>query len=188
MALARLQKNLVYRFYLASPLAFANWQTPTIAELNANPTNDPNGLIFNLTCALNQDGTQFDLDDPELDDTLTFCQEAGNGEVAERSATIVYEFEESKQRWLTAATATAAVGFNTATLAKSLLSWRGIEYFAILSVGKQDDAPFALNDRIKMAEVSTDWSVPVLGTGDNIRWNQAFAKRSRLNWNYKIAA
>lgn len=188
MALARLTKDRVYRFYLASPLAFANWQAPTIAELNANPTNNPNGLIFNLTCALTTDGTQFDLDDPELDDSLTFCQEAGNGEVTERSATVVFEFNEAKQRWAPATTATAGVGFNTATLAKSLLSWRGVEYFAILSVGKQDDAPFAVGDRIKVAEVATDWSVPVVGTGDTIRWQQTFAKRSRLNWNYKLAA
>lgn len=186
MALRRLQRDEVYRFYLASPLAFANWQTPTPAEMNANPTNDPDGLIFNLTCALNTDGTQFDLDDPELDDSLTFCQSAGNSEVLSRSATIVYEYEESKARWLNAATPTAINGFNTATLAKSLLSWRGVDYFAILSVGEAEDQAFAAGDRVKMAEVSTDWAVPVAGTAENIRWSQTFAKRSSLNWNYEL--
>lgn len=44
MALKRLQKDEVYRFYLASKLAFEDWENPTTAELNANPTNDPNGL------------------------------------------------------------------------------------------------------------------------------------------------
>lgn len=186
MTLARLQKDEVYRFYLASPLAFADWENPTPAELNANPTNDPNGLIFNLTCALNTDGTQFDLDDPELDDTLTFCQTAGNGEVTSRSATIVYETELSKDRWDDADSKLAADGFNTANLAFSLLAWRGIDYFAILSVGKGPDVAFATGDRIKMAEVSTDWGVPVFGTGENIRLSQTFAKRSRLNWNYEL--
>jgi hypothetical protein len=188
MALKRLQRDEVYRLYLAHPLAFANWQTPTAAELNANPTNNPHGLIFNLTCALNTDGTQFDLDDPELDDSLTFCQTAGDSTVSSRSATIVYEFEESKTRWTPASSTSAANGFNTATLAKSLLAWRGVEYYAILSVGKSETAPFAVADRVKMAQVATDWAVPVLGTGENIRWSQTFAKRSNLNWNYKIAA
>ena len=63
MALKRLQRDEVYRFYLASPLAFADWENPTTAELNANPTNDPNGLIFNLSCALDTDTSQFDLDE-----------------------------------------------------------------------------------------------------------------------------
>ena len=61
MPVDRLQADQVYRFYLAHRLAFANWQTPTIAELNANSTNAPSGLIWNLTCALNTDGTTFDL-------------------------------------------------------------------------------------------------------------------------------
>lgn len=187
MALQRLQADEVYRWYLAHPLAFANWQTPTIAELNANPTNDPNGLIYNLTCAITVDDSQFDLDDPELDESLTFCQTAGNGEVMNRSATIVYGVQGAKERWTNAAS-TAAPGFNTATLAKSLLLWRGIEYYAILSVGKADDAPFAANDRIKMAQVSTDWAVPTSGTGENIRFVQNFAGRSNLNWNYTLPA
>lgn len=188
MALKRLQRDEVYRFYLASPFAFANWQAPTVAELNANPTNSPHGLIFNLTCALNTEGTEFNLDDPELDDSLTFCQTAGDSSVSSRSASIVFEYEEAKARWTPASSTSAANGFNTATLAKSLLSWRGIEYYAILSVGKSDSAPFAVNDRIKMAQVATDWAVPVTGTGDNIRWSQTFAKRSNLNWNYKLLA
>jgi hypothetical protein len=184
MALRRLQRDEVYRFYLAHPLAFADWENPTVDELNANPTNDPDGLIFNLTCALNTDGTQFDLDDPELDESLTFCQTAGNAEVLSRSATIVFEYEESRERW---APASGTTGLNSATLAKSLLSWRGVDYFAILSVGRGEDEPFEAGDRIKMAEVSTDWAVPVSGTGENIRWSQTFAKRTRLNWNYELA-
>jgi len=188
MALKRLQRDEVYRFYLASPLAFADWEHPTSAELNANPSNLPDGLIFNLTCALNTDGTQFDLDDPELDDSLTFCQSAGNGEVSSRSATVVFESEMSKVRWDPASSVLPADGFNVANLAFSLLAYRGIEYYAILSVGEGPDAPFAPGDRIKMAQVSTDWGVPVMGTGENIRLSQTFAKRSNLNWNYELAS
>lgn len=188
MSLRRLHADEVYRFYLASPLAFADWENPTTAELNANPTNNPHGLIFNLTCALNQEDTQFDLDDPDLDESLTFCQSAGNSEVSSRSATIVFTAERSKERWTPASSILAADGYNTANLAFSLLAWRGIDYFAILSVGKDPDAAFAVDDRIKMAEVSTDWGIDLSGTGENLRIQQTFAKRSRLAWNYRLAA
>jgi hypothetical protein len=188
MSLRRLQRDEAYRFYLASPLAFANWQTPTAAELNANPTNNPNGLLFNLTCALSQEDTQFDLDDPDLDESLTFCQSAGNTEVYSRSATVVFTAERAKQRWTPATSTSAVNGFNTANLAFSLLAWRGIDYFAILSVGADPDAPFAIDDRVKMAEVSTDWGLDLSGTGESIRLQQTFAKRSKLNWNFRITA
>ena len=49
MALARLNSDEVYRFYLASPFAFTDWENPTAAEFNANPTNDPGGEIWNIT-------------------------------------------------------------------------------------------------------------------------------------------
>lgn len=188
MALRRLTADQVYRFYLASPLAFADWQNPTVAELNANPTNDPSGLIWNVTCSLNTDGTQFDLDDPELDETLTFCQTAGNGEVTSRSATVVYEMVMAKERWTDASSTAEVDGFNNSTLTQSLISWRGVEYFAIMSVGKGEEEPFEVGDRIKMAEVATDWAVPTFGTGETVRLSQTFASRSRLNWNYELTA
>ena len=197
MALKRLAKDEVYRLGLASPLAFDTWEQPTVAEMNAwnsGPVfNDPSGLIWNLSCALNTDGTQFDLDDPDLDDSLTFCQTAGNGEVMTENATVVYEFERSKGRWLNAASTTvpadpAADGFNTANLALSLMAWRGVEYFAILSVGEAPDAPFTAGDRIKMAYVVTDHGVDEIGTGENTRMTQTFGARGRVNWNKTLTA
>ncbi len=188
MALQRLSRDQVYRFYLAHPLAFADWENPTAAEMNANSSNDPSGLIFNLTCALNQDGTTFSLGDPELDESLSFCQSAGNQERMSENPDIVFEFFRSLLPWDDADSVLAADGFNSANLAFSLLAWRGIDYFAILSVGEDEDEPFDAGDRIKMAEVSTDWGMDVLGTGENIRMNQTFANRSRVNWNYEIAA
>lgn len=188
MVVRRLKEDQVFRFYLASPLAFADWKNLTVDELNANPTNDPNGLIWNLTCALNTDGTTFDLDDPELDESLTFCQDAGNGEPTEYSATIEYQWARSKERWMDAASTAAADGFNVSTLTDSLLRWRGIDYFAILSKGETPDTPFAIGHEIKMAEVSTDWAIDDASTGGNVNTTQTFAKRSRLNWNHTVAA
>lgn len=188
MALKRLQKDEVYRFYLASKLAFEDWENPTVAELNANPTNDPNGLIWNLSCALDTDTTQFDLDEPDSDDSLTFCQSSGNQEPTEYAATVVYGVQLAKERWTDASSTLAADGFNTSTLAQSLLTWRGVEYFAILSVGEDVDAPFAVGHRIKMAEVATDHGIVEGGSGEMLKLTQTFAKRSQLAWNIPVAA
>lgn len=188
MVVRRLKKDQVFRFYLAHPLAFADWKNPTSAELNANPTNDPDGLIFNLTCALNTDGTQFDLDDPDMDETLTFCQDAGNGEPTEYSASIIYQWARAQERWLDASSKLATDGFNVSTLADSLLRWRGVDYFAIMSKGEGPDEQFAPGHEIKLAEVSTDWAIDDASTGGNVSSTQTFAKRSRLNWNYTLTA
>lgn len=188
MSLRRLQKDEVYRFVLASKLAFEDWQNPTEAEMNQNPTNDPNGLLWNLSCALDTDTSQFDLDEPDSDDSLTFCQSAGNQEPTEYSATIVFGVQLAKERWLDAGSTLAVDGFNTSTLAQSLLTWRGIEYFAILSVGKDVDAPFAAGDPFKLAEVATDYGIVEGGSGETLKLTQTFAKRSSLAWNRRIAA
>lgn len=175
MALERLQGR-VYRWYLASPLAFADWTDPQAAELNANPTNDPNGLIWNLSCALNVDGSSYDIADSELDDSLTFCQEAGDSSITSRNAEIVFESERSDTPWVGAA-ATEGNGFDTANLAFSLLAWRGIEYFAILAIGEEPEDPFVIDDELYIARVVTDHGSDEMGTGENIRLAQNFAFR-----------
>lgn len=190
MALERLTSDQAYRWRIAHRLAFADWENPTVAELNANSDNsDPNALIINPTCALSQDGSQFDLDDPELDETLSFCQSAGSGEVLTRSATVVFEYFDSAARWLDATSTAAVDGYNSATLTHSWLAWRGLsDVFAILSVGPDQDAPFAVGDRIKMAEFATDYAIPNVATGTPRTWTQTTASRSDINWNYELAS
>ena len=188
MALKRLSDDEVYRFLFAAPNAFANFETPTTAELNVAFTPAPANLVHNLTCALNQDGSQFDLDDSERDETLTFCQIAGDSTEVSRSASIVFQYEMAKKRWTPASSVLAADGFNTANLAHSLLAWRGIEGYAVMSIGKASDQTFAVGDRLKIAQVSTDVAIPEIGTGENVRWTQTFAKRTDLNWNYTLAS
>lgn len=183
MALKRLQ-GLVHRIGIAHPLAFEDWQNPTIDELNSNPTNDPSGLVFNLSCALNTDGTTFDLGDPETDDSLTFCQVAGTSPILSHNPEIVFEAERSKNRWLVSDPATEDV----ANLAFSLLAWRDVEYFAWMSVGEAPEAPFAEGHRIKLARVATDIGVDVTGSGENIRLQQNFLARGDVNWNFRLTA
>lgn len=185
---ARLKDDNVYRWILAHRSAFADPSAPTTTELNAAFDNDPNGVIFNVTCAVDQAGSQFDLDDPELDDSLTFCQVSGNSEVSSRSATVVIAMPMSAQRWDDASSTQAADGFNSSTLLQSLITWPGVEYIAILSVGETPDTQFKVGDRVKMAEVATDYATVDIGNGQNVGLVQNFAKRSFLNWNYELVA
>lgn len=189
MAIRRLTADTVYRFYLYSPLAFADWRNPTAAELNANPTNDPNGLGWNLTCAISVNDSTHETDDPERDDSLTFCQDSSAmGAVISRGANIVWSFFLAEERWLDASSTLESDGFNTSTLAQSLLTWRGHEYFALMSVGKDPDAPFAVGDEIKMARVVTDYGVLEGGTGEKRRMTASFGDRGDLAWNVAIAS
>jgi hypothetical protein len=189
VALARLKRDTVYRFGLAFPRAFADWTNPLSGEFNANPTNDPNGLIFNLSCALSVDGSTFDLGEPELDDSLSFCQTAGDTTRMAENPEILFEIFRSRQPWTNASSTLASAGFNSANLALSLLAYRDVEYFAYLSIGEDEDEPFAPGHRVKMARVSTDWGVDVIGTGEPVRMSNDFANRGGdLLWNYELQA
>lgn len=186
--LPALKDDNVYRFMLLDPSAVEDITAITDDELNANSTNDPSGLLWNITCALDTASTTFDLDASERDDSTTFCQIAGDSERMSESATIVFGFNEAKERWLDASSVLEADGFNTATLAKSLLQHRGQVYYALMSIGKAHDAPFAPGDQYKLAEVSTDWLVAEDSTGSNRILSQAFAFQSDLAWNYTVQA
>ena len=166
-------KGPATRWLVAAKEAFADWENPTAAELNARV-----GLVHNITCAVNQDGSTFDLGDPDTDDSLTFCQRAGAVNSTTRNPDIVIEVETSKVKNVV----------NTANTAHRLLRWPGVEYFFMMSVGEKPDAPIAVGDIIKMASGETDWGVPVAGTGENIRLSQTPMSRSDINWNYKLVA
>lgn len=187
MANTRLYNNNpkpVTRFVLASKRAFANWQAPTVAELNANPTNNPHGLIWNLTCAISQDDTTHDLGDSDTDDELSFCQVAGAENPSTKQADIQWTIFRDQNAWVTTDTNSESV----ANLAFSLLAWRGIEYFAIASVGKAYDQPFEVGDQLKMAEVATDYITDVIEAGSSVKGTQSFLARGSILWNYSIAS
>lgn len=174
----------VVRFVLAHPLAFADWKNPTSAELNANLTNDPAGLVWNITCAVSQDDTTHDLGDSDTDDSLSFCQVAGDFNPVTYNPDILWSIFRDAKQWKVSDSTTESV----ANLAFSLLSHRGVEYFAIASVGEAYDEPFAPGQRVKMARVETDFIADVLGSGATVRGNQDFAARGDLNWNYELVA
>lgn len=176
----------VVRFILASRLAFEDWTKPTVAEMNAWMTgpvqNDPNGLIWNLTCAIAQDGTTHDLAESETDEELSFCQVAGAVNPTTRNVDIQWNIFRDEKPWVISDPTTESV----ANLAFSLLAWRGVEYFAIASVGKAFDQPFAVGDKIKLAGVATDFLADEVSSGETVKGLGNFLGRGDIRWNYTL--
>ena len=171
MANTRLYRENV-TFLLAHPEAFADRTAPTAAELNNED------LVHNITCALNEDGTEFTLGDSDTDDSLTFCSKAGISTPTFYNPTVAMEaFRDADVE--------ANGVFNEAF---DLLAWPDVEYIAILRVGQDSDTAFAAGDRIKMVGVKTDYGTEVAASGENVRINQAFLNNDFVNWNYEVAA
>jgi hypothetical protein len=171
MATTRLYRENV-TFLLARPEAFADATAPTAAELNNTD------LVFNITCALNEDGTEFTLGDSDTDDSITFCDKAGVSSPTFFNPTVVFEAFRD-------ADVDATGVFNEAF---DLIAFPDIEYIAVLRVGERSDTAFAAGDRIKMVGVKTDYGTDVVGNGENTRINQAFLNNDFINWNYEVDA
>lgn len=170
MANERLYRENIL-FALAEPEAFADRNAPTAAELNGP-------LVYNVTCALWEDETEFTLGDPDTDDGLTFCSKAGIATPTFDNPTVVFSA-------LLDADRTADGVFNGT---RERIEHPDREYIAILRIGKDSDVAFAADDRIKMAAVSTDIGVPVLSNGENARITQNFLNRGWVNWNHTVGS
>lgn len=171
MANVRLYRENV-TFALALPEAFADWEAPTAAELNNTD------LVYNITCALNEDGTSFDLGDSDTDDSLSFCQAAGSISPTFFNPEVIFEAFRSQD----------PTASNTANEAFALMAFPDIEYLAVLRVGNESDVNFATGDRVSLVRVKTDLPVDIAGAGENIRIQNNFLSQGDVNWNYEIAA
>lgn len=171
MANERLYRESI-TFLLAEPEAFADRTAPTAAELN-NAT-----LVFNITCALWEDDTEFTLGDPDTDDGLSFCDAAGYSTPTFDNPSVIYSALRDADR-------TATGVFNGAF---ERLAFPDREYVAVLRIGPDSDSTFAVGQIVKMVSVKTDFPVDTLTNGENARVTQNFLPNGFVNWNYEIAA
>ena len=162
------------RWFLAGPNALT-FSAPTSAEFAAGLAD---GTIVELTCALSQDATEFNKDDSDTDDSLSFCQIAGAEDPTFHNATAVLEAFRSKDE----------LDDNTATTAFEWLAWPDIEYIVVKSVGEEPGVAVGVGDRLKMGRFKTDYPVDVFGSGENIRISNSMLFQGDLNWNYKVVA
>ena len=165
-------------FWLAEPEAFADRNAPTAAELN----NDD--LVYNVTCALWEDDTEFTLGDPDTDDGYTFCSQAGEQNPTFDNPTVVMSALRDKTR--ESDTTSCASGVFNGTFER--LAWSDRGYIAIMRVGHDSDVSFAQGQDIRMVQVKTDLPVDVTSNGENARIQNTMLPQGWLNWNYSIAA
>jgi hypothetical protein len=158
------------RFDLAAPEAFANPADPQIAELN-NAT-----LVWNITCALDEDGTEFTLGDPDTDDSLSFCDAAGNQSATFKNPSVNYQYYLDEDR--------AAAGVYA--LARKLLSFADSPYIGILRVGYDSDVAYAAGHRINMVGGLTDVPVSVEEGGSNARQATTLLPDGFVNWGFVL--
>lgn len=168
MANERLYRENVL-FALAEPEAFADRTAPTVAELNGP-------LVYNVTCAIWEDDTEFTLGDPDTDDGLTYCSKAGFSSPTFDNPTVVFSA-------LLDADRTATGVFNGT---KDRILFPDRRFIAIKRIGHDSDVAFAADDEVKMVYVATDYGVPKVASGDNARENQSFLPQGWVNWNYKV--
>lgn len=160
------------RFDLAYPEAFANPAAPTVAELNSAT------FVKNITCALDEDSTEFTLGDPDTDESLSFCDAAGTQTATFKNPTVVFSAFRDEDR-------IAAGVYN---LAQSLLQFPDAPYIAILRVGQDSNVAYATGQRINMVGAKTDVPVSVEESGTNARLSNTLLPDGFVNWGYTIAS
>lgn len=156
---------------LAYPEAFADPTAPTAAELNS-------ALVIDLTCALDEDGTEFTLGDSETDDSVSFCDTAGKVNPTTKNATIKYVAFRDQDR--------VATGYYNKAF--NHLAFKGIPFYAVERVGKANNASFAIGDRVRIVAVTTDNPTDDVAVDKDITLTQAFAQAGLVNWNFKVVA
>lgn len=171
MALERLFRQSV-RIDLAYPEAFENPAKPTALELNNAE------LVKNITCALDEETTEFTLNDPDTDDSLSFCDAAGSQTATFKNPNVVLAAYRDADR-----SATGAYD-----LAFQHLAFKDIPYIAILRVGLDEEAPYADDQYIRMVGGMTDLPVSLEESGENARIQNTILPDGFVNWNYKIGS
>lgn len=159
------------RFDVAYPEAFEDPYDPQPAELNDA------AFVFNITCALDEDGTEFTLGDPDTDDSLSFCDAAGSQTATFKNPSVTYQYFLDEDR--------AATGLYNQV--RDLLSFPDAPYIGILRVGYDSDLAYALGQRIHMVGGKTDLPVAVNESGTNARQSTVLLGDGFVNWGHVIS-
>jgi len=160
-------------WYAAYAEAFSNRNTPTAAEMNGV-------LVTDITCAVAEDGTSFNLSDSDTDDTYSFCDESGVSRPTFYNPECTLAIFRDADR--------AATGDFAKAL--SLLMFPDAPLIIIKRVGDQDNTPgtaVATGDRLKMQYIKTDYPQDTLSSGDPAYITSEAMPQGWLNWNYEVA-
>ena len=166
----------------AYPEAFVNPAAPTAAELNNQfvYTTKENAMVFNISCAILDDGFTANVTDSETDDTRTICD---IGQVANPTFT-TYEvsFDAFRDKSVT----------DPGLFNLFFDLFKGIDrpFWIVTRIGKLNTAPFLTdgNDVIKMFGVTTDYPNDLIEDNSMIRFGARFKNTGDLNVNYRVVS
>lgn len=166
----------------AYPEAFADPENPTAAELNdqfAYGTNE-DAMVFNVSCAITDDGYTAAVTDSETDDTRTICD---IGQVNNPTFT-TYDVS------LDALRDKSVTDNGVFNLFFDLFKGVDRPFWIITRIGKTNTAPFATDgsDVIKMFGVNTDNPIDVVEDNALIRFGARFKNTGDVNINYRVEA
>lgn len=166
----------------AYPEAFVNPAAPTAAELNNQfvfGTNE-SAMVFNISCAILDDGYTANVTDSDTDDSRTICD---IGQVANPTFT---QYEVSLDFYRDKALADTGV-FNMA-----FDLFKGIDrpFWIITRIGKENTAPFLTNgsDVIKQFGVTTDYPNDLIEDNSQVRFGARFKNTGEIAINTRIAS
>lgn len=171
MSLDRLFRQTI-RIDLAYPEAFDNPADPKVAELNNAM------LVKNITCALDESNSEFTLNDPDTDDSLSFCDAAGSQTATFKNPAVTLSAWRDADR-------SANGKFNEAF---QHLAFPDVPYIAILRVGLAEDVQYGVGQYIRMVGGRTDIGVSVEESGENARIQSEFLPDGFVNWNHRITS
>src|SRR5690606_32201117 len=125
-------------WYVALPEAFADWRSPTAAEMNDDE------YVINISC-IDEDGTTFNLGDSDTNDRYSYCDDSGIDRPTFYNPEATLAIYRDADR-------TADGQFNKAL---ELFMKPDHRYFIIKRVGDQDNGPeavVAIGDRLKIQD------------------------------------
>lgn len=164
----------------AYPEAFVDPNAPTSAELNDQfvySTNE-DAMVFNITCAIVDDGYTANVTDSETDDTRTICD---IGQVQNPTfGTYEISFDALRD-----ASVTDNGVFN---LFFDLFKGIDRPYRIITRIGKPPTATFAANDVIKTFGVNTDYPIDIVEDNALVKFGARFKNTGDFRTNYTLAS
>lgn len=161
-------------WYLAHPEAFADRVNPTSAEFAGD-------LVYDITCAVDEEGTTFQLTDSDTDDRYSYCTESGVDRPTSYNPTVELGFYRDADRTATGAFADA---FN-------LLHFPDVPLYVIKRVGDQENTPgtaVAAGDIVSMQYIKTDYGIDTVAAEDPAMMTQGGLQQGWVNWQHTLAS
>lgn len=161
----------------AYPEAFADPAKPTVAELNDQwSSTNKDAKVFNISCAIADDGFTANVTDSETDDSRTICT------VGAQQTPTFEQYEVSFDAFRDKNITDVGV-FNTFF---NLFNGPDCPYFIVTRIGETNTTAFAEGQDIKMFGVTTDYPTDIVDDNTPIKFGARFQNTGEVLINYRL--